>query len=383
MKIIEKIKNIFKRKLKTLNNIYISEKTILDNIQILQKINPWFEVFPVLKSNAYWHWIKEIAKILTKVNLKYILVDSYYEALKVSKVNKTKILIIWYTDISNLKYIDFKKTTICVYDKESIDELAKIWKKVNIHLKIDTWMNRQWIYLEKLDDFLDNIKKYKNINLEWVFTHLRDADNSDNSYSNIQENIFREATKKIKTKWFDLKYIHIDNSAGTIKWFWKDFCNSARLWLSMYWVNPLEKEDTYFEKLNWLKLALSFYSTLILKKNIKKWDKIGYNGTFEAENDMIIWLIPVWYYEWLSRKLSNNYSLYFWNEKLKILGRICMNLTIIDLSQVKNIKVLDKIEIISSDENNNNNIYKLAEKSETITYECFTRLSESIRREII
>ena len=375
----------FKKKLETpfetLNKIHISKEAILNNFDLVKELNPDYSIFPVLKSNAYWHWIKEIAKILNERNIDYIVVDSYFEALKVREVNKTSILLIGYTLPQNLKNMDFRFVSLVVYDLDTIHELWRIWKNVKIHLKIDTWMNRQWIFIEQIKDFISEIKKYPGITLEWICTHLADADNSENSYSKLQIEKFNKAIEIIEQSWIILKYKHLSNSAWWIK-FGKNEFNSLRLWISLYWINPFEKNDNDYEKLENLKLALSFESTLILKKELKKWEKVSYNWTFTAQKDMTIGIVPVWYYEWLSRKLSSNYSFSYKSKLLPILWRVCMNLSVVDLWE-NNINIGDKINIISSNKNELNNIYWLAEKSETITYECLVKLAESIRRVIM
>lgn len=384
MKLLNKFlsfKKSFETKLEALNKVQISKSAILNNFDVFKNIYPDFSIIPVLKSNAYWHGIIEIASILKDRKLDYIAVDSYFEALKIHEVNNIKILLIWYTLKENFKHINFKKVTLTIYDLESLKELKKLWKNVNIHLKIDTWMHRQWVYLEDLPKILKFIKTAKNINLEWIFSHLADADNIDNSYSLEQIELFKKWVETVKNAWFSLKYVHLCNSAWSLKWFWKEFCNAIRLGISLYWINPLEKIDKFYKKWKDLKLALSLYSTLTLKKEIKKWDKVSYNWTFEASKNMTIWIVPIWYYEWISRKLSNNFKFYYKKSPLKILGRVCMNITVIDLTWVK-ISVWDKIEIISKEENSKNNIYSLAKNSETITYEILTSLSSSLRREI-
>lgn len=375
----------FKRKLETpfetLNRIYVSKEAILNNFDLVQKLNPEYSIFPVLKSNAYGHGIREIATILKERKPYYIVVDSYFEALKIREVNKAPVLLIWYTLPENLKNMNFSFVSLVVYDFITLAELWKIWKKIKIHLKIDTWMNRQWIYLEQVLNFVNEVKKHKFIILEWICTHLADADNISEKYSIMQIEKFKKAIEIVENAWIKLKYKHLSNSAWSSKFHLKDF-NSLRLWIWLYWVNPLESNDENHSKLEDLKLALSFESTLILIKKISKWEKVSYNWVFTAEKEMTIWIVPVWYYEALSKKLSSNYSYFYkWNE-LPILWRICMNLTIIDISWV-NISVWDKLEIISNQKNVKNNIYELSKKSETITYECFTRLAESVRRDII
>jgi alanine racemase len=137
----------FKRKFEThfdtLNNIYISKQAVLNNYDLIQKLNPGFTIFPVLKANAYGHGIKEIAKILNERKLDYIAVDSYYEFLQIEKVTKTPVLLIGYTIPSNFVNMDFSSISLVIFDINSLSELGKINKKVKIHLKVDTGMHRQ------------------------------------------------------------------------------------------------------------------------------------------------------------------------------------------------------------------------------------------------
>ncbi len=374
-------KKRLEKPLETLNNIHISESAILSNFDFFKSLHPNWSIFPVLKSNAYWHWISEIAKILSKRKLDYICVDSFYEALKVRKFNNTPILLIWYTLPVNLANMDFSFVTLTVYDKDSILELSKINKKIKIHLKIDSWMNRQWVRFEEIKELLDLIKKTWNIDLEWLMTHFSDADNVDNSYSLQQEAYFKKCFDLVRSEGFRIKYIHWDNTAAWVKWFCRTFANSSRLWIGLYWVNPFEKQDWVFDSLNALKPALSLESTIVLRKSISKGDKVSYNWTFIAEKDLDIWIIPVWYYEALSRKLSNKFFYTYKGTPLRLLWRVCMNLTVIDLTWT-DLHVWDKICVISDKLEDKNNIYELSRLSETIPYECFTRLSETIRRNI-
>jgi alanine racemase len=146
MNFLSKIFNFsrgFSQKIQTLNHIYILKEAILNNFDTIQALNPGKAVFPVLKSNAYGHGITQIASILKERKLDYIVVDSYYEALKVWEVNPVKILLIGYMLEENLSKMNFKKIDLVVYDTQIIHALGKLGKKVNIHIKIDTGMNRQ------------------------------------------------------------------------------------------------------------------------------------------------------------------------------------------------------------------------------------------------
>jgi len=372
----------FKKKLETpfetLNVISVSHEAILHNLRIFQELNPGYAVFPVLKSNAYGHGIVQVATILQDVKLDYIAVDSYFEALQVREVNNTPILLIGYTLPVNLRNMDFSFITLVVYDIDTVRELGRIGQKARIHLKLDTGMARQGMYIEQLPEILDEIAKYKNIILEWVCTHLASADESDNTYSESQIEKFKQGIGLIEKAGWNMKYKHISASAGSLKFSGSNF-NALRLGIGLYGVNPLGMDDEQYPKWQDLRLALRFESHLILKKIIRKWDTVSYNRTFAALRDMTIGIVPVGYYEGLSRKLSNNYAYSYRWHSLPILWRVCMNLTVVDVTDI-DITTGDIVTIISDEQGVENNVYELAKRSETITYECFTRLSESVRR---
>lgn len=142
------LKRYFQTPFRTLNTITTSRASILANIDLYQSLHPDCAIFPVLKSNAYGHGIREVASILSARKLDYIVVDSYYEVLEVHRVNKTRVLLIGYTFPENFASMDFSFVTPVVYDTETLRSLGETGKKMKIHLKIDTGMHRQGIYPE-------------------------------------------------------------------------------------------------------------------------------------------------------------------------------------------------------------------------------------------
>lgn len=150
----------------TLNTITISREKLLANFDRYVSLHPERSVFPVLKANAYGHGIREIASILKERKLDYIVVDSYYEALEIRKVNTARVLLMGYTLPVNFPAMDFSFVTPVVSDMESVRALGKTGKNIRIHLKIDTGMHRQGIDPEEISEFLETLKKYSNIVLE-------------------------------------------------------------------------------------------------------------------------------------------------------------------------------------------------------------------------
>lgn len=156
-----------------------------------------------------------------------------------------------------------------------------------------------------------------------------------------------------------------------------------RLGIGLYGINPLEPSDPSYGKLSGLRPALRFESTLVLKKRISKGDRVSYNGTFTAPEDITIGIIPVGYYEGIPRSIGGGKFGYIWkDEYFPILGRVCMNMTIVDLG-TSPIEIGEKVTVISDSSDAPNSIYAMAQAAKTIPYECLTGLAESMRRMIL
>lgn len=159
--------------------------------------------------------------------------------------------------------------------------------------------------------------------------------------------------------------------------------NAMRLGIGLYGINPLESVDTSYEKLAGLRPALRFESTLVLKKQLRKGERVSYNGTFTAPEDMTIGIVPVGYYEGISRSLGEEKFGYTWKGLyFPILGRVCMNMTIVDLGSAP-IEVGENVTILSENPEAPNSAYAMAHAAGTIPYECLTGLAESMRRVVV
>lgn len=351
--------------MKVLNTIELSEKALIHNYKYYQKLHKEAEVCPVLKSNAYGHGLVEIAKMCEKFKPPYLIVDSFYEAFELKKAGiKIPCLIIGYTLPENYKHMSFKNVAITVLDIDTINALGKLRKKIKIHLKVDTGMHRQGVPIEKVDEALRLIRSYKKLKLEGICTHLADADNDNGDFTKDQVEKFLDVCKKVEVKWR-----HISATAGAGIIFNKHF-NLIRLGLGLYGDSPIEK---YAKN---LKPVMRFSSTIIDVKDLKKGESVSYGCTFTAKSDMKIGIVPAGYYEGVDRRLSNKGYMFYGKHKCKILGTVCMNLTIIDLTGIRGIRKGAKVDFI------NENIREIADLCNTITYEIWTHIAPTIRRVI-
>lgn len=377
------IKNLLRPKYKTLNRIVIDKQNILHNYNYLKSLQADAEIFPVLKSNAYGHRLKEMCKILSESSAKMIIVDSFPEAQIVYKYSNKKALIISEMPFATYKYCDFSRTEFVVYNIATLKFLAKSKVKPNIHLFVNTGMNREGI--GDFEKFIAEAKDYFNkVNIIGVCSHLASAD--DISVLNQkQQDKFFDCLDLLRKNGIYPKWVHLANSAGTF--ILKDNRFTAfRAGISLYGYNVFSKNHPEYKSAENLKPALSLYSTVISVQKINLGDAISYNETFHPEKEGNIAVIPFGYFEGLDRRLSNKAKFLVKTRKksfyARIAGRVCMNITCLDCGDNK-VEVGDEVEIISSDPSAKNSIQSLADIMGTIPYEILVKLQGNIYREVV
>lgn len=371
-----------RKKFFPLNKVIVNRNALRHNFKVLQNLHPEAQVCAVLKSNAYGHGLKLVAPVFDSLKMPFLIVDSLYEAYELYKLKvKTPVLILGYTNPENFKV---KKLPFhfAAYDLELAKVLNEYQKGGKIHIFVDTGMHREGIQIKDLREFIKQIKKLKNIEIEGICSHFADADNEKSLSTTTDQMIkFKSALKILKSEGIDPKWKHISASAGSFK-INNDEINMLRIGKALYGTNPLSAKDKYFGKVK-LKPALKFISHIVQIKEINKGDEVGYSYTFEAKNKMKIAIIPAGYYEGLDRRLSNKGVLKIGKTYCPIIGRISMNMTTIDVSKVKNVRVGDEIVVYSDIPEDTNTIYNVALTAGTIPYEIVTKISESVRREVV
>jgi len=373
-----RIKRLFNPTVEPMNKIYIHQKNILHNFEYLKSLKPKADIFPVLKSNAYGHWLSQTTKILNKTDSPYLVVDSFPEYQIVKKNSKKNILILWETIVKNYKKFDLSRTTFCVYNIETIKYLSKLKKKIKIHLFLDTWMHREWVNENELINILEYLKKSPKIQVEGVMSHLHSADNQENTWIQWQIDLFKKMYHVVIDYWHTPIRKHIANSAGLFK-IKDNFFNAYRPGLALYWYGSLEENDKYYSLSSKLNPALSIESSIISIHKIPAEDWVSYNHKRLSNKDSIVASIPFGYAEWLPRSASNKIYFEYKKDYVQQIGIICMNLSSFELNQWASIG--DKVEVIGLEWENT--IKKLSERSDKIIYEILVWLDKGIRREII
>lgn len=367
------LKSLLHRKYRPLNVIEISKNNLLSNYEYLSSINKQIRVAPVLKSNAYGHGLVLTAKILDELNPPFFCVDSLFEAYDLSNEKiKTPILVMGYIDPQSLqtKHLPY---SFAIYTNEQLQVLNKYQPRSNVHLFIDTGMHREGVQIDNLNNFIKRIKK-TSLNLEGVMSHFGMSENPDHKMTKIQNNNFKEAINILSGNNFNPRYIHFANSSGLLESTNYPYLgNVSRAGMALYGIDPTGKNDK-------LKPVLSFKTKIAQIKTIRKGEQIGYDFTFRAERKMQIAILPAGYNDGIDRRFSNKGFVRIKSKFCLIVGRVSMNITVVDISEISNAKPGDTVEIFSNLKLSLNSIEKQSRMANTIPYELMVHLNPLTKR---
>ena len=324
----------------------------------------------------------EVARFCDTCNLiNKIAVVNLAEALELRK-NKIKkpIIVLSFFDFEELATVSKKgleNTSLPIYDTATAIKLNNFAKKskikAKIHLKIDTGASRIGFLPKKLIKNIELLKKLNNLDIEGVFSHFASSE-EDKKYTQRQLLIFNKTIAELKAVGINPRMIHIACTAAALVTP-PNQCNATRLGIGFYGLYPSEQ----IKKIIKLKSVLSWHTRLIQVKEIPKNTLIGYGGAYRTYRQTKLGIIPVGYWDGLDRHLSNCGQVLFNGRKCAILGRICMNLTMIDLTGL-NAKTGDKITLIGRQGGVEITADDLAKKIGTINYEVVTRINPQIKR---
>lgn len=359
--------------------VVIDSANLKQNYLLIQKtVGKNVDAAPVLKSNAYGHGLVEVAKILEKQKPPIYVVDSYYEALVLRNEGiKTPILIIGFSILPNVLNSNLNDVSFVIADIEWLKELTeKLSRKIKFHLKIDTGMNRQGIELENIDEAIHLIKSNENIELEGVCSHLADGDSDNKIFTNKQIKKWNNVVRLLRGEFPEIKYWHL-GATSSLYFNKKIDANMMRLGLGLYGINTDPKLNLP------LRPVMAVETIISSIREVKKGEKIGYNCTFEAKENMKVATIPMGYFEGIDRRLSNCGYVKIGNNFCPIVGRVSMNITLIDVSEVDDAKIGDEVVVISSDPKDQNSVENIARICRTIPYEILVHVERKLRREVV
>lgn len=357
----------------------VSLSALKNNIDEVAKKAGGKEVIAVIKADAYGHGAKEAAKVFSDV-ASFFAVATGDEALELRSFGVEKdILILAPVPFEEIEPLIKGNITMTVSDLSMAEEISKkavkMGEKAKIHVAIDSGMNR--IGFTPTEDSLNEILKIAalpNIALEGVFTHFAKADESDKTSLNRQSRIFEDFCAILREKGLKLKE-HSSNSAAIME---KEIQpgSAVRAGVVLYGLYP---SDEVNKKALSLIPALTWLSRVSFVKDVKKGEGISYGHTFIADSDMKVATISAGYGDGYPRLLSNKGRVLINGESCPIVGRVCMDQFMVDVTG-KNVNVDDEVVLMGKSGNDEITADEIAHLTGTINYEVVCDIGKRVPR---
>ena len=362
--------------------IEVNLNNLENNINEIKKfLSEETKIMAVVKANAYGHGSIIIAKKLLDIGITDFAVATLEEAIELRENNiKGNILILGFTNFSDLKYVikyDLIQT-IVDYNWFRSNKETRFKDKLKCHIKINTGMNRIGENSDSIEK-LCSIYENKRLNILGTYSHLCVADSSkaeDIDFTKIQIKKFDECITEINKRGYKTGAIHLQSSYGTINYNELNY-DYVRLGICMYGVNT-ETNSYQLNVLN-IKPVLSVKARITSIKEINADDSVSYGRTFIAKDKMKIAALSIGYADGIPRCLSNKNMLVKINDKYgEVIGRICMDQMLVDITELENIKIGDIATLIGDD--TRISAETVSDKADSITNELLCRLGSRLKR---
>jgi alanine racemase len=336
----------------------------------------------VVKANGYGHGAIEIAKTALAAGADYLGVAILDEALQLRAAGIDKpILVLGYTPSFSVKAAVQNGIALTVFSEQVLDEIIacteQLQQKARVHLKIDTGMTR--IGLTSKEEALSLAKKTcssRFVILEGIFTHFADADSLDPSYTLQQFGIFNTFIQFLETNKIEVPIKHCCNSAAAIH-FTQMHLDMIRVGIALYGLRPsadVQHADFALEQAMHLKTRISAI------KHISKGQPVSYGCTYKPEQDSVTATIPIGYADGLSRQLSNKGCALLNHTRVPIVGRVCMDQTMLNVTSVSNVQIGDEVVLFGGSQESFLSIDEVASHMNTINYEVVCLIGQRVPR---
>ncbi len=358
----------------------INLSALKHNFRELKKCAQGREVLAVVKANAYGHGAVHVARALVSEGASSLGVALVEEGIELRKAG-IGVPILCFGGALGAEVSDLQEygLTPLVFNSEGIEKLASEVRDptnpLGIHLKVDTGMGRLGILPEQLDEILNLIGQSPSLKLQGVMTHLARAEEVDASPTEEQWNRFRQIEDRVTQAGFTAPVFHVANSSALIDGE-LDSTQWVRLGIALYGAYP---HPRLREKVQ-LQPVMTWKTQIISLKEVPAQTPISYGATFKTARTSRIAVIPLGYADGYSRAFSNRGEMLVRGKKVPVVGRVCMDLTMLDVTEVKGVCLGDEVVVIGEQEGARISAEALAEKIDTIPYDIFCSITARVPR---
>ncbi len=342
----------------------------------------------VIKADGYGHGAVSLAALYERLGADYFAVSNLDEAKELRDYNiSLPILILGYTPVENAVDLAELNITQAVYSLDyakALSEQCEINKiDVKVHIKVDTGMSRIGFMCQEFPRDNNSIKEIKTacglvgLNVEGIFTHfcVSDSDVDGKEFTDKQYSNFSHTINSLKENNIEFKIAHCSNS-GAIEDYPETYCDMVRAGVIMYGLAPSPILQDRMD----LAPCMSMKTVIAHIKTIKKGASVSYGRTFTAEKDTKVATVPVGYADGFIRAYAKGGYMIVNGKRADIIGRICMDQTMLDITDIDEVNIGDEVLVFGSGENGERTADDLAVCADTINYEVVCTISKRVPR---
>ena len=360
-----------------INKVEVDLNALAENLRVIKRqLDPETKIIGVVKANAYGHGLLETARAVWTSGADIMAVASIDEAvaLRVGKI-RSPILILGYVEPAEFRRLLDFDITVTISDLESAHKLSNEAKKLNkwarVHVKIDTGMNRYgFVTFEAVENYM-KIMALEHIKIEGIYSHFADA--SDTAFSKEQIRQFQNVLFGFQQNRIPMPMVHMAATEGIFRYPEAHF-DAVRCGLGLYGYCDLQVGEAKLKPLMCLKTRIA------LIKRVPAGATVGYMRTYVAKKPTKIAVLAIGYSDGYPRALSNVGEAVVDDKRVKVVGRICMNATMIDITGVKAF-IGDEVILIGASKSVNVYADEIAKWAQTNTHEILSRVSSDLPRE--
>jgi alanine racemase len=336
----------------------------------------------VVKADGYGHGAVECARVLESIGADWFGVALVEEGMILREAGISRPLFclggFWQGQAEEVIKYDLVTAVFRLDTAEELNARAREAGRImSFHLKVDTGMGRLGVPVTEVAEFAQALKRYDQIRLDGVMTHLADADGEETDYTETQIQRYHQAMMILRELGFSPSWEHLANSAGLYA-YPQSHGNLARAGATLYGLkrDVLAPRPEPFD----LQPVMSLHTRVVMIKTVAAGSSLGYGRTFLTHRESRIATIPVGYADGLRRACSNNWSVIVRGHFAPIVGRISMDLTIVDVTDVPDVEIGDEVILIGEQGGLQISAEDMARQIETISYEIVTGVSSRVPR---
>ncbi|MFH2063231.1 MAG: alanine racemase [bacterium] len=369
--------------------IEVSAKALVSNVGELKRQSSGSSLMAVVKSNAYGHGTAAVVKAVDGV-VDWFGVDSLVEAEEVRRSGSRRpVLILGYTPVGSLCQVvshGFSQVTYSRRTADAMSHFGSVRRPAKLQVKVETGTSRQGVDLEDLPTFFRFLSKLKNVKIEGLYTHFANVeDTTDPTYAKLQLRRFRKAVDIAEKYGIRPPVIHAACSAAAIIYPETHF-DLVRTGISLYglWSSKVTQAAAAETGINLrLRPALTWKTTVAQVKNLSAGTPVSYGLTEKVRRPSRVAVLPIGYWDGFDRRLSSIGNVLVRGHRAKVIGRVCMNMCVVDVTDIRGAREGDEAVILGRQGQEEITAEELADRIGTINYDVVTGINPLLPRYLV